>query len=42
MPERSRDWERQADRDLSVAEELLRMGFLEWACFVAQQASEKL
>lgn len=27
MPERSRDWERQADRDLSVAEELLRMGF---------------
>lgn len=41
MPERSRDWEKQADRDLNVAEELLRIGFFEWACFAAQQASEK-
>ncbi|MBS7251397.1 MAG: HEPN domain-containing protein [Candidatus Freyarchaeota archaeon] len=41
MPERSRDWERQADRDLNVAEEMLRAGFFEWSCFVAQQAAEK-
>ncbi|MHA1644044.1 MAG: HEPN domain-containing protein [Candidatus Freyarchaeota archaeon] len=41
MPERSEDWMRQADRDLRAAEEMLRADFFEWACFMAQQASEK-
>jgi len=41
MVERSKDWLNQAERDIKQAEALLRDGFYEWACFAAQQASEK-
>lgn len=41
MVERSRDWLSQAERDMKQAEASLRDGFYEWACFAAQQASEK-
>ena len=41
MVERSRDWLKQAKRDLEGAEHTLRGGFHEWACFLSQQASEK-
>lgn len=41
MPDRSRDWLRQAERDLEHAEESLRSGKHEWACFAAHQAAEK-
>ena len=39
--ERSRDWFRQAERDLKQARWALKGGFYEWACFSAQQAAEK-
>lgn len=41
MPNRALDWFKQAIRDLEQAEESRRGGRHEWACFVAQQASEK-
>jgi HEPN domain-containing protein len=41
LVERSRDWIRQAERDLENAEYELKGGYYEWACFLAQQASEK-
>ena len=41
MPERSKDWMRQAERDLKVAEDLMEDEFFEWSCFAAQQAAEK-
>ena len=41
MVERSRDWIRQARRDLEAAEHQLAGEFYEWACFLAQQAAEK-
>ena len=41
MADRSRDWFLQAERDLEHAEDCLRAGRHEWACFVAQQAAEK-
>jgi HEPN domain-containing protein len=41
MVERSKDWLNQAERDVKQAEASLRDGFYEWACFAAQQASEK-
>jgi HEPN domain-containing protein len=41
MPERSQDWFRQAKRDLESAKTQLENGFFEWACFIAQQATEK-
>jgi HEPN domain-containing protein len=41
MPERSRDWYTQAERDLASARALLESGFFEWSCFIAQQAAEK-
>ncbi|MDD5556708.1 MAG: HEPN domain-containing protein [bacterium] len=41
MPERSRDWYRQAERDLESARVQLGAGFFEWACFIAQQSAEK-
>ena len=41
MPDRSRDWFTQAKRDLEHAENDLRSKFYEWACFSAQQATEK-
>ncbi|MCD6312337.1 MAG: HEPN domain-containing protein [Thaumarchaeota archaeon] len=39
--ERSRDWIKQARRDLEAAEHQLAGEFYEWACFLAQQAAEK-
>ena len=39
--ERSRDWKKQARRDLEHARESVRLGHYEWACFSAQQAAEK-
>ncbi|MEM0329714.1 MAG: HEPN domain-containing protein [Nitrososphaerota archaeon] len=41
LVERSKDWIRQAKRDLEAAEHQLAGGFYEWACFLAQQAAEK-
>lgn len=41
MSERSKDWIRQAERDLESAKEQMKTGFFEWACFIAQQSSEK-
>jgi len=41
MGNRSRDWLRQAERDLEQAEDSRRSGRHEWACFAAQQAAEK-
>lgn len=41
MPNRSRDWLRQAQRDLEQAEDSRTAGRHEWACFAAQQAAEK-
>jgi len=41
MPNRSRDWLSQAQRDLEQAEDSRRAGRHEWACFAAQQAAEK-
>ena len=41
MAERSGDWIKQARRDLDSARAQLSAGFCEWACFIAQQASEK-
>jgi HEPN domain-containing protein len=38
---RSRDWLRQAERDLEQALASQRDGRHEWACFAAQQAAEK-
>jgi HEPN domain-containing protein len=41
MSDRSRDWFRQAERDLEVAEETSASGLHEFACFAAHQAAEK-
>ena len=41
MPERSKDWMLQAERDLAHAAHSLAAGDHEWACFAAQQAAEK-
>ena len=41
MPNRSRDWLCQAQRDLEQAVDSRRAGRHEWACFAAQQAAEK-
>jgi len=41
MPERSRDWIKQAWRDLDSARAQMEDGFFEWSCFIAQQAAEK-
>ncbi len=41
MVDRSRDWFRQAERDLEQARECRASGRHEWACFAAQQAAEK-
>lgn len=41
MPERSKDWMRQAERDLDSAKAQQRDGFYEWASFISQQAAEK-
>ena len=41
MPDRSRDWLAQAERDLEQAAASQRDERYEWACFAAQQAAEK-
>lgn len=41
VPERSKDWYCQAERDIESAYAQLTSGFYEWACFIAQQAAEK-
>jgi len=41
VPERSRDWFRQAEADLDHARLSLAGGDFEWGCFAAQQAAEK-
>lgn len=41
MPDRSRDWFKQALRDLEQAKDSCQAGRHEWACFIAQQAAEK-
>jgi HEPN domain-containing protein len=41
MPDRSRDWLNQAQKDLEQAEVSRRVGRHEWACFAAHQAAEK-
>lgn len=39
--ERSRDWFRQAEKDLQHARNSRASGDYEWACFAGQQAAEK-
>lgn len=41
MGDRSKDWFKQAVKDLEQAEDSRRAGRHEWACFAAQQAAEK-
>jgi HEPN domain-containing protein len=41
VADRSRDWFAQAERDLEQAQASRREQRHEWACFAAQQASEK-
>lgn len=41
MPNRARDWLRQAERDLERAEASRAEGRHEWACFASHQAGEK-
>jgi hypothetical protein len=41
MPSRYKDWLRQAQRDISHAQNALEDGDYDWACFAAQQAAEK-
>jgi len=41
MPNRSKDWLAQAQRDLEQAQASARDGRHEWACFAAHQAAEK-
>ena len=41
MASRHEDWFRQAQRDIEQAKASREDGFYEWACFAAQQSSEK-
>lgn len=41
MPNRARDWFRQATRDLEQAEDSRRAERHEWSCVAAQQAAQK-
>ncbi len=41
MGNRSKDWLRQAERDLEQARSSQAEGRHEWACFAAQQSAEK-
>lgn len=41
MPERSKDWLKQAEADLKHAHNSVEDGDYEWACFASQQAAEK-
>jgi HEPN domain-containing protein len=40
MANRSKDWLRQAERDLSHARNALQDNDFEWSCFATQQAAE--
>jgi HEPN domain-containing protein len=41
MPRRTKDWLRQAERDLEHSKADLKGRYYEWVCFSAQQAAEK-
>ena len=41
MAERSKDWLKQAQKDVQAAESLINAGHYEWACFISQQSAEK-
>jgi len=41
MPRRTKDWLRQAERDLAHSKADLKGRYYEWVCFSAQQAAEK-
>jgi HEPN domain-containing protein len=41
MPNRSKDWLAQSERDLEHAKASMESGRHEWACFAAQQSAEK-
>jgi len=41
LVDRSRDWIRQAERDLENAKYEFKDGYFEWTCFLTQHASEK-
>jgi HEPN domain-containing protein len=41
MANRSKDWLRQAQRDVTHARNALEDGDFEWSCFASQQAAEK-
>ena len=41
MAKRTKDWLKQAERDLRHAKNSLKMGDYEWSCFAAQQSAEK-
>ena len=41
MPDRSKDWFLQAERDLEHARSAQREGRHEWSCFASQQSAEK-
>ena len=41
MPDRSKDWFAQAQKDLEQAKSSQKEGRHEWACFAAQQCAEK-
>ncbi len=41
MPQRAKDWLRQAEADLRHAYNSIEDGDYEWVCFAAQQAAEK-
>ena len=42
MPRRVEDWVKQAEKDLKHARNSIECRDYEWACFAAQQASEKI
>lgn len=41
MPNRSKDWLKQANHDLELARHAENGDFFDWACFAAQQSAEK-
>ena len=42
MASRHQDWFNQGQRDVELARWCIEGGHYEWACFVAQQAAEKV
>jgi HEPN domain-containing protein len=41
MDNRSKDWLRQAEKDLKHAKIFMKMVIMKWACFSCQQSAEK-